>query len=32
VLCVTTRLIGVKMPLFTGDEGASYMVRVRFTS
>jgi hypothetical protein len=31
VLCVTTRLIGVKMPLFTGDEGASYTVRVRFT-
>jgi hypothetical protein len=29
VLCVTTRLIGVKMPLFTGDEGASYTVRVR---
>jgi hypothetical protein len=31
LLCVTTRLIGVKMPLFTGDEGASYTVRVRFT-
>jgi hypothetical protein len=31
VMCATTRLLGVKMPLFTGDEGASYTVRVRFT-
>jgi hypothetical protein len=30
-MCATTRLLGVKMPLFTGDEGASYTVRVRFT-
>lgn len=31
VMCATTRLLGVKMPLFTGDEGASYTVRVRFS-
>jgi hypothetical protein len=31
LLCVTARLIGVKMPLFTGDEGAAYTVRVRFS-
>jgi hypothetical protein len=30
VLCVTTRLLSVKMPLFTGDEGATYSVRVSF--
>lgn len=29
-LCATTRLIGVKMPLFTGKEGAAYTVRVHF--
>jgi hypothetical protein len=31
VMCATTRLLGVKMPLFTGTEGESYTVRVRFT-
>jgi hypothetical protein len=31
VMCATTRLLGVKMPLFTGSEGESYTVRVRFT-
>jgi hypothetical protein len=30
VMCATTRLLGVKMPLFTGKEGESYTVRVRF--
>jgi hypothetical protein len=30
VLCVTARLIGVKMPLFTGKEGDTYTVRVQF--
>jgi hypothetical protein len=30
VMCATTRLMGVKMPLFTGTEGDSYTVRVRF--
>jgi hypothetical protein len=30
VMCVTKRLIGVKMPLFTGTEGASYTVTVHF--
>jgi hypothetical protein len=30
IMCATTRLLGVKMPLFTGDEGASYTVKVRF--
>jgi hypothetical protein len=30
VMCATTRLFGVKMPLFTGTEGDSYTVRVRF--
>jgi hypothetical protein len=30
VLCVTARLMGVKMPLFTGKEGATYTVRVHF--
>lgn len=31
VMCATTRLMGVKMPLFTGTEGATYTVRARFT-
>lgn len=31
VMCATTRLLGVKMPLFTGKEGESYTVRVRFS-
>lgn len=30
VMCATTRLLGVKMPLFTGTEGESHTVRVRF--
>jgi hypothetical protein len=30
VMCATTGLLGVKMPLFTGKEGESYTVRVRF--
>jgi hypothetical protein len=30
VMCATTRLLGVKMPLFTGREGESHTVRVRF--
>jgi hypothetical protein len=30
VLCVTARLMAVKMPLFTGKEGATYSVKVHF--
>jgi hypothetical protein len=30
-ICATTRLLGVKMPLFTGREGETYTVRVRFS-
>lgn len=30
VMCATTRMLGVKMPLFTGSEGETYTVRVRF--
>lgn len=30
VMCATTRMLGVKMPLFTGAEGESHTVRVRF--
>lgn len=30
-MCATTRLLGVKMPLFTGTEGETYTVRVRFS-
>lgn len=30
VMCATTRLLGVKMPLFTGTEGDSYTVRIHF--
>lgn len=31
VVCATQRLMGVKMPLFTGTEGASYTVSVLFS-
>jgi hypothetical protein len=31
VLCVTTQLLGVKMPLFTGSEGDRQIVRVTLT-
>ena len=31
VMCATTRLLGVKMPLFTGREGDTYTMRVHFT-
>lgn len=31
VVCVTSRLWGVKMPLFTGTEGARYSVKAVFT-
>jgi hypothetical protein len=30
VMCVTRRLVGVKMPLFTGREGDSYSVVAHF--
>jgi hypothetical protein len=30
VMCATTRMLGVKMPLFTGKEGESYTLRVHF--
>jgi len=30
VLCVTAKLMAVKMPLFTGNEGDAYTVRVQF--
>jgi hypothetical protein len=30
VLCATRRLIGVKMPLFTGTEGDRFSVQVHF--
>jgi hypothetical protein len=30
VMCATRGLFGVKMPLFTGSEGASYSVKVHF--
>lgn len=30
-MCATTKLLGVKMPLFTGREGETYTVRVRFS-
>ena len=30
VMCATTRLYSIKMPLFTGDEGDRQTVRVRF--
>ena len=30
VMCATTRLLGIKMPLFTGKEGETYSVRVQF--
>ena len=31
VLCVSTQLLAVKMPLFTGQEGASYPVHVQLS-
>jgi hypothetical protein len=31
VMCATTRMLGVKMPLFTGNEGDTYTVREHFT-
>lgn len=30
VSCATMRLLGVKMPLFTGTEGETHTVRIRF--
>lgn len=30
VMCATTRMLGVKMPLFTGKEGDTHTVRVHF--
>ena len=30
IMCATRGLLGVKMPLFTGNEGESYSVKVRF--
>jgi hypothetical protein len=30
VMCATTKLLGIKMPLFTGNEGETYTVRIRF--
>jgi hypothetical protein len=29
--CATSKLMGSRMPLFTGDEGAKYTVRIHFT-
>ncbi|HEX4354865.1 MAG TPA: hypothetical protein VHZ95_18165 [Polyangiales bacterium] len=31
VLCVTARMMNVRMPLFTGDEGDSFKLRVRLS-
>ncbi|HEY2733294.1 MAG TPA: hypothetical protein VGI70_04880 [Polyangiales bacterium] len=31
VLCVTSRMLSARMPLFTGDEGSRFSLRVRLT-